>query len=173
MVGNNFLRKGTHYLIEAFKRIREPDAELWIRGDVPGSYRARIHDARVKILPAVPLARLHELYRQADVFVQPSIDEGFGMTVFEALGFGLPVVVTENVGALDVLSPEVALTVPIRDPLALAAAIEAARSLPGDAFDAARRTLLETNSWAACTRRMLESVYADSVAPARLRATAT
>jgi glycosyltransferase involved in cell wall biosynthesis len=173
MVGNNFLRKGTHYLIEAFRHIRDGGAELWIRGDVPEAYRARIVDPRVRILPAVPLARLHELYARADVFVQPSIDEGFGMTVFEALGFGLPVVVTENVGALDLLSPQVALTVPIRDPLALADAIEAARMLPGDAFDAARRTLLERNSWAACARRMLQSVYADSVSTARLSAGAT
>ncbi|HLW25820.1 MAG TPA: glycosyltransferase family 4 protein [Steroidobacteraceae bacterium] len=173
MVGNNFLRKGTHYLIEAFRHIRDGGAELWIRGDVPEAYRGRIADPRVRILPAVSLARLHELYARADVFVQPSIDEGFGMTVFEALGFGLPVVVTENVGALDLLSPQVALTVPIRDPPALADAIEAARMLPGDAFDAARRTLLERNSWAACTRRMLQSVYADSVSPARLSAEAT
>jgi glycosyltransferase involved in cell wall biosynthesis len=162
MVGNNFLRKGTHYLIEAFGLIRDGGAELWIRGDVPEAYRRRIVDPRVRILPAVSLARLHELYARADVFVQPSIDEGFGMTVFEALGFGLPVVVTQNVGALDLLSPQVALSVPIRDPLALA-----------DAIEVARRTLLERNSWAACTRRMLQSVYADSVSPARLSAEAT
>ena len=45
----------------------------------------------------------------ADVFVQPSIDEGFGMTVFEALSFGLPVVVTENVGANDLLNSQVSM----------------------------------------------------------------
>lgn len=175
MVGNNFLRKGTHYLIEAFRGVSGAQAELWIRGDVPAAYRGRIRDARIKILPPVSSRRLEELYRQADVFVQPSIDEGFGMTVFEALGFGLPLVVTENVGARDLLSSTVAVTVGVRDPEGLREAIEAARELPGEEFDASRRAILERNSWAACAQRMLESVYADSdsVSPARLSARAT
>jgi len=166
MVGNNFLRKGTHYLIEAFARIADPQAELWIRGDVPAEYRARVRDSRVHVLPAVTAQHLERLYREADVFVQPSIDEGFGMTVFEALGFGLPVVVTENVGARDLLRPEVAVTVPIRDARALAEAIEVARTLPGEAFDRARRAILERHSWSACIERMLEGVYADPADPA-------
>ncbi len=175
MVGNNFLRKGIHYLVESFKGFKDPDAELWIRGDVPGAYRDRITDSRVKVIPAVTAVRLDELYRTAHVFVQPSIDEGFGMTVFEALGYGLPLVVTENVGARDVLSSDVSVTVPIRDPKAIADAIQVARDLPGPAFDVARKTILENNSWAACARRMIETVYADgsSVSPARLSSAAS
>jgi glycosyltransferase involved in cell wall biosynthesis len=161
MVGNNFLRKGIHYLVEAFRLIRDPMAELWIRGDVPDVYRSRIKDARVTIIPAVLPSKLRELYLAADVFVQPSIDEGFGMTVLEALGFGLPVVITENVGSKDLLSPDVAFTVPIRDPRALADAIESARLVPGPSFDLARKAIIEMNTWAACARRMLDRVYAD------------
>jgi glycosyltransferase involved in cell wall biosynthesis len=161
LVGNNFLRKGTHYLVEALKLIQDPRAELWIRGEVPDSYRKRIHDSRVTIIPPVMPNRLKELYQTADVFVQSSIDEGFGMTVFEALGYGLPLVVTENVGAKDLLSPEVAITVPIRDPSAIARAIEAARHLPGPSFDAARKAILEKNTWSACAQRMIDRVYAN------------
>jgi glycosyltransferase involved in cell wall biosynthesis len=159
MVGNNFLRKGTHYLIEAFKRIDDPKAELWIRGEVPEKYRSRIKDPRVTILPAVLPGRLKGIYQSADVFVQPSIDEGFGMTVLEALGYGLPLVITENVGAKDLLTPEVAVTVPIRDPEAIANAIESARHLPGASFDKARKTILEASTWAVCARRMIDRVY--------------
>ena len=159
MVGNNFLRKGTHYLIEAFKLISRSDAELWIRGDVPESYRKRISDKRIKIIPSVLPNKLIELYQAADVFVQPSIDEGFGMTVFEALSFGLPVVVTENVGANDLLNSQVSITVSIRDPEALAKAIERAAEMPCELFDQARKTLLENISWAGCAQRMFESVY--------------
>jgi glycosyltransferase involved in cell wall biosynthesis len=160
MVGNAFLRKGTHYLVEAFKLIDDAAAELWIRGDVPDAYRSRIRDPRVKIIPPVLPDRLRQLYEAADVFVQPSIDEGFGMTVFEALGYGLPLVVTENVGARDVLKPDVAVTVPIRDPFAIAAAIETARRLPGPDFDETRRSIIEKNSWRACAQRMIDTVYA-------------
>jgi len=102
---------------------------------------------------------LIELYQAADVFVQPSIDEGFGMTVFEALSFGLPVVVTENVGANDLLNSQVSITVSIRDPEALAKAIERAAAMPCELFDQARKTLLENISWVGCAQRMFESVY--------------
>jgi glycosyltransferase involved in cell wall biosynthesis len=158
-VGNNFLRKGTHYLIEAFKLIDDPNAELWIRGEVPHEYRRRILDRRITILPPVLPGGLKEIYQSSDVFVQPSIDEGFGMTVFEALAYGLPLVVTENVGARDLLSPDVAITVPIRDGDAIAKAIECARHLPGPSFDVARKAILEKNTWSACARRMIDHVY--------------
>jgi glycosyltransferase involved in cell wall biosynthesis len=159
MVGNSFLRKGTHYLIEAFKLIDDPRAELWIRGEVPEAYRKRLQDPRIRIIPPVLRKRLRKIYQEADVFVQPSIDEGIGMTVLEALGYGLPLVVTENVGARELLSPEVAITVPIRDPEAIAAAIEAARHLRGPGFDFARRSILKKNTWAACAERMIDYVY--------------
>ena len=159
MVGNNFLRKGTHYLIEAFKLIDRSDAELWIRGDVPDSYRAKITDQRIKIIPPVFPNKLFELYQSADVFVQPSIDEGFGMTVLEALSFGLPLVVTENVGAKDLLNDQVSIKIPIRNPEAMAEAIVRALEMPCKAFDETRKSLLENVSWSACAQRMCESVY--------------
>ena len=159
MVGNSFLRKGTHYLIEAFKMIDRIDAELWIRGDIPDSYLKLITDKRIKIIPPVLPERLQEIYESADIFVQPSIDEGFGMTVLEALSYGLPLVVTENVGAKDLLTSEVSITVPIRNPEALARAINLASEMPSMEFDEARRKILENASWSKCAQRMLESVY--------------
>jgi len=159
MVGNNFLRKGTHYLIEAFKLIERSDAELWIRGDVPDNYLALITDKRIKIIPPVLPNKLIELYQSADVFVQPSIDEGFGMTVLEALAFGLPLVVTENVGAKDLLSPQVSITVQIRDPEAMANAIIRAAEMPSNGFDDARKALLANVSWSGCAQRMCDAVY--------------
>jgi glycosyltransferase involved in cell wall biosynthesis len=159
LVGNDFLRKGTHYLIEAFKLIDDPEAELWIRGHVPLAYRATIRDTRVKIIGDLLPKQLERLYEAASVFVQSSIDEGFGMTVLEALAYGLPLVVTNNVGCRDLLSPAVSITTPIRNPEALARAILAARHLPGEEFDRERRRILEANSWRACAERMLDEVY--------------
>jgi glycosyltransferase involved in cell wall biosynthesis len=161
MVGNEFLRKGSHYLIEAFKLLDRPDAQLWIRGYVPGEYLARINDPRIKVIPSLSQKKLNELYQSASVFVQPSIDEGFGMTVFEALAFGLPVVVTENVGARDLLTSDVSITVPIRDSEAMSKAIEQAANLPSLAFDEARKALLSKISWQDTAKRMFETVYVD------------
>ena len=158
-VGNDFLRKGICDLGEAFARVPDRNAELWIRGCVPPEYSGKIKDARIQILPAVTRSRLQELYRWANVFCLPSVDEGFGMVVLEALAFGLPVVVTEHVGCRDVLDERVAITVPIRDSRALAEAVQRARSLVGDGFEAARREILARTTWAACAERMLGEVY--------------
>jgi glycosyltransferase involved in cell wall biosynthesis len=159
MVGNSFLRKGTHYLVEAFKQIENPNAELWIRGDVPESYRKCIVDKRVKIIPPLLPTGLKRLYKQADVFVQPSIDEGFGMTVIEALAYGLPLVVTENVGAADLLDERVAVKVKVRDSEEIAKAIVKAQALPSTQFDTARKEILTRNTWGKCVERMIQDVY--------------
>jgi glycosyltransferase involved in cell wall biosynthesis len=159
MVGNDFLRKGSHYLIEAFRLLDMPDAELYIRGQIPDAYLCRLNDPRIHVVPEILPAALHALYDRADVFVQPSVDEGFGMTVLEALAHGLPVVATENVGAKDLLGRNVSRIVPIRNPEALARAILEARHLAGAVFDAERKRILERNSWRACAERMISEVY--------------
>lgn len=69
---------------------------------------------------------------------------------------------TENVGARDLLNSDVAVTVPIRNPAAIAEAIETARELPGERFDAARKVILATSNWAGCAERMIQNVYAGS-----------
>ncbi|MBI4099495.1 glycosyltransferase family 4 protein [Candidatus Microgenomates bacterium] len=50
------------------------------------------NDPRVKIPGFVPAADLVKLYNQAKVYVQPSIYEGFGLPVLEAMSCGTPVV---------------------------------------------------------------------------------
>lgn len=159
MVGNNFLRKGSHYLIEAFKMIGDPNAELWIRGNVPVEYRTKIDDKRIKIIPPLLPSKLAKLYELATVFVQPSIDEGFGMTSLEALAFGLPLIISENVGAKDILNDQVSISVPIRDSEEIFKAIYSAIKLPSLKFDLARKKIIEENSWKACAERMIKSVY--------------
>jgi glycosyltransferase involved in cell wall biosynthesis len=159
MVGNAFLRKGIHYLIEAFAHIGDPRAELWIRGEVPGEYRSRIKDSRVKIIPPLFDGALRRLYREATVFCLPSIDEGFGLVTLEALAYGLPLVVTEHVGARDVLNPEVSWTAPIRDPRALAEGIDWARQQDPERIAAAAAQILNRNRWRDCAERQVHSVY--------------
>ena len=63
------------------------------------------------------------LYADACMLVQPSFDEGFGMTVLEAMTVGVPVVAA-NAGALPEVGGDAVLLVPPTDPGAIAAAIE-------------------------------------------------
>jgi glycosyltransferase involved in cell wall biosynthesis len=159
MVGNSFLRKGAHYLIEAFRLIKEPTARLKIRGDVPKEYANSIQDPRIEVVGPVTKSRLDALYRWANVFCLPSIDEGFGMVTLEALAYGLPLVITENVGSADVLNPSVARVVPIRDPQAIEMGIRWASRLDGDQIWQAAAEILEKNSWALSANRQLWDVY--------------
>jgi glycosyltransferase involved in cell wall biosynthesis len=159
MVGNNFLRKGTHYLIEAFRLIKEPGARLKIRGNVPKEYERRIRDPRIEILGPVTKSGLDSVYRWANVFCLPSVDEGFGLATLEALAYGLPLVVTENVGAADVLDAAVTRVVPIRDPKAIERGIRWASQLdPNSVWDVAPK-VLKDNSWALSAKRQLSAVY--------------
>jgi glycosyltransferase involved in cell wall biosynthesis len=159
MVGNDFLRKGTHYLIEAFRLIKEPSARLKIRGSVPRGYAHRIQDPRIEILGPVTKSGLDSLYRWANVFCLPSIDEGFGLAALEALAYGLPLVVTDNVGSADVLDPVVTCVVPIRDAGAIEKGIHWASELdPNVVWDVATK-VIKDNSWALSAKRQVSDVY--------------
>jgi starch synthase len=159
MVGNGFLRKGTHYLIEAFQLIREPSARLKIRGSIPREYARRIQDPRIEILGPVTKSGLAALYRWANIFCLPSVDEGFGLVTLEALSYGLPVIVTENVGSADVLDPAVARVVPVRNSQAIEEGIRWASDRATDVVWGVARKVLENNSWALAADRQLRNVY--------------
>ena len=104
-------------------------------------------------------SRLDSLYRWANVFCLPSIDEGFGLATLEALAYGLPLVVTENVGSVDVLDPAVTWVVPIRDARAIEKGIRWASQLePNVVWDVAAK-VLKGNSWALSAKRQLNDVY--------------
>jgi glycosyltransferase involved in cell wall biosynthesis len=120
------LRKGTPYLLEAFRIIRKtyPNARLCLNDGVHDSLRpilARWKDLPIDWMPSLPHRELAERLRNADIFVLPSIEEGLARTALEAMACGLPAVVTSHTGANDFLtSAEAGEVVPVRDPEAIA-----------------------------------------------------
>jgi len=127
--GSVSLRKGSPYLLEAFRLVlkRQPQARLLLTDDVMDSVKpilARYNDLPIDWAPALPHPQLAERLRSADVFVLPSLEDGFARTVTEALACGLPVVTTPNTGAADFVTPGVnGEIVPIRDAPAIAEAV--------------------------------------------------
>lgn len=120
-VGSVGLRKGVQYLLEAFKQLNLPDAELVLVGGVFPDSRSFLpqYAGLYRQVGFVPQEQLVELYNAASVFVLPSLEDGFGMVVYEAAACGLPVIVSENVGAA-IRDGQDGYVVPIRDPAALA-----------------------------------------------------
>jgi glycosyltransferase involved in cell wall biosynthesis len=84
---------------------------------------------RIDRVGYVPDSDLACWYAAADLFVYPSLDEGFGLPPLEAMACGAPVL-TSNVSALPEVVGDAALTVDPRDTAALATAMERALTEP-------------------------------------------
>lgn len=83
----------------------------------------------VDILNYVPDAQLRWLYANAEAFLLPSLLEGFGMPALEAAHMGLLPIVSKGSALVEAVEG-LCIEVPANDPLAIAAAIEAALSRP-------------------------------------------
>jgi len=122
-VGTLEPRKGLQYLIEAMAHPDAPaDVPLVIAGpdgwgdvDVYGTAeRAGLSRDRVKVLGRIDDQDLAVAYDRATVFVFPSLAEGFGLPVIEAMSFGTPVVHSDDDAVREVAS-DAGVTV-ARDP---------------------------------------------------------
>jgi glycosyltransferase involved in cell wall biosynthesis len=117
-------RKGFAYLIAAMKRLEFP-WKLTLAGPrpirAPEELDAFLADERCTWLGHVPHNTLLEKMCSAHVFVFPSIVEGFGMVLYEAMAAGLPVITTANTAGPDIMiDGREGFIVPIRDPDAIA-----------------------------------------------------
>ena len=120
--GNVKPHKNLERLIDAFRLIRQgghDDLGLLVTGSEVSKYatlRRAVHryhlHRHVRFLGYQPTATLAALYHLADVFVFPSLYEGFGLSPLEALACGTPVV-SSNVSSLpEVLGDAAILTDP-------------------------------------------------------------
>ena len=121
--GQISLRKGVHYLLQAFTELQLPGAELWLIGSLTEEFRPllqRFASASIRHLGPFPEPELHKYYSQGSVFCLNSIEDGFGMVLVQAMACGLPVITTTNTGAADaVREGRDGFIIPIRDVAAL------------------------------------------------------
>ncbi len=107
-------RKNVARLIKAFGRLPS-NWRLALAGS-PEGYGAAEElaavgsNARVEVLGYVAQDALEKLYRRARIFAFPSLDEGFGMPVLEAMAYGVPVV-TSNRSAMPEVAGDAAILV--------------------------------------------------------------
>ncbi|WP_159077107.1 glycosyltransferase family 4 protein [Halococcoides cellulosivorans] len=166
-VGTVMPRKGVLDLVRAIGQVDGPALDLVVAGedDLDGEYVDRVQAtardvgvAGALTMPGfVPEADLPALYAIADLFVLPSLEEGFGMTAVEALAAGTPVVGT-TVGALpDLLGAgEQGLLVDPNDPDALAAAIDRALAdRTGPSVERAARERAAEYSWSTVAQQCI------------------
>jgi glycosyltransferase involved in cell wall biosynthesis len=130
-VGAIQTRKNIARLVEAFERVDAPWKLVLAGSNGYGAagILARIQASpardRISVLGYVPLSELSALYRRASVFAFPSLDEGFGMPVLEAMAAGAAVLTSDR-SALPEVAGDAALLV---DPLNVEAMGESLREL--------------------------------------------
>ena len=152
-VGSIVPRKGYDVLVRALTGLTHLEWRLTIAGsddrspETTRAVKAAISEAglgaRISLIGAVGAAELEKLYAGADLFLMPSLFEGYGMVLAEAMARGLAVVCTTGGAAAETVPDAAALKVAPGDPIAFGAAV--ARMLE----DADLRGRMADAAWAA------------------------
>jgi glycosyltransferase involved in cell wall biosynthesis len=173
-VGSLVPRKGYDVLVSALAGLAARDWRLRIIGAddrapaTAQALRAQIAEAglgdRITLSGAVPDTALAEAYDRADLFVMPSLFEGYGMVLTEALARGLPILCTTGGAAAETVPDEAALKVAPGDADALAKGLltliddQTLRARLGDAAWAAAGSLPRWRDTAAIVAEICRKV---------------
>jgi glycosyltransferase involved in cell wall biosynthesis len=152
-VGAVVPRKAYDTLVRALAPLADRDWRLTIAGptdrsaDALAALRAAVGEtelgSRIEITGAADVRQLEACYAAADIFVLPSLYEGYGMVLAEAMARGLPIVCTTGGAAASTVPDGAAIKVPPGDVEALSVAMERVLS------DAALRLRMSDAAWAA------------------------
>jgi len=155
-------RKGIVYLLEAVRKLgKESGVELHIIGGIQGDDGPlKSYSDCFTLHGAVSQEELFIKYGEFDALVLPTVFEGFGLVIVEAMAAGLPVITTEHsIGPEVIIDGENGFIIPIRDVDALVNAISALREKDDDTFAMMRKQARESAtgySWERYRMRLWE-----------------
>lgn len=156
-IGRTGIRKGIPYLLEAWTDSTLSDHELVIVGAVQPGVEEQLADTPDDVHVLGFEDEIDRWYQHADVFVFPSLEDGFGRVVLESLNCGTPVIVTERTGAKDcIVADEDGIVIPAGDSDELAAAMEEAVDRDWDRERIAARVSGE-HTWDQYTDTVIET----------------
>ena len=122
--------KGVVYVLQAWGILNYPDSKLLLAGsgtETLEPFIRKITDKGNFVL----LGRVSDVasvYNSCSVYVQPSVTEGFGLEIPEAMSYGRPVIAAEGAGAAELIQDGITgYIVPIREPHAIARSIDLIR----------------------------------------------
>jgi glycosyltransferase involved in cell wall biosynthesis len=146
-VGGMNLRKGIQYLVQAYQKINHPAKSLTFVGALSQELIELLKlkglwPADARILGHVPQSELKHIMSGSHVLVLPSIEDGFGMVMAQAMACGCPVIASRNTGGEDLFKNGVeGYIVPIRDPNSLAERLQQLADHPKNRTDMGRSAL--------------------------------
>jgi len=98
-LGQINLRKGIARLIEAMRLLKDKPIRLTLAGPCEIDSSSWADLPNVEWLGSVPRSEVGRLYENADVFILPTLSDGYAITQLEALSRGLPVIASAHCGA--------------------------------------------------------------------------
>lgn len=96
-VGENWPRKGLHYLLAAWYKMKLKNAELVVAG-IPAEWSKQLNPNND---PSVKIGWVDNLVKElqsSSVFCLPAIEDGCPLACYEAMSCGLPVIISKNTG---------------------------------------------------------------------------
>lgn len=118
--GGACLRKGVPYLLQAFQKLQHPCKRLWFAGAFPRGLMTQMQQSElwsenIHLLGHLDRDALRQRMSRSHVLVLPSIEDGFGLVMAQAMACGCPVIASEHTGADDLFdNGEAGYIVPIR-----------------------------------------------------------
>jgi glycosyltransferase involved in cell wall biosynthesis len=163
------LRKGVNYLIEAMSILKDKHPEYRLiligEGSERGSFEKLVANLElesfVEFLGVQSQQQVGKFLRESRLFVLPSIEEGQGVVLLEAMASGTPCVGSRVGGIPDVIKPGVGNLVEARDVVGLAGAIESYiedETLWLEASKKARERVENEYNWNSLSEKII-SVY--------------
>jgi glycosyltransferase involved in cell wall biosynthesis len=159
IVGTLEPRKNIGRLIEAWREVRKScDVDLVLAGRPRTGFPAPAQEPGLRVLGAVADADLPGLYSGAMACVYPSLYEGFGLPVLEAMQCGAVVVTSRDPAILELTGGAAAVHVDATDTRALSGALTAAARAPENFADLRARAIARAAefTWQRTARRTRE-----------------
>ncbi|ACV67681.1 glycosyltransferase family 4 protein [Desulfohalobium retbaense] len=117
--GRLSLQKGSHYLLQAIYELDLPNFEFWHLGSMAQEiepFLKKYDSKKIFLKGHKPQNELYKYYSQGNVFCFPSIHDGFGMVIIQAMACALPVIGSEKTGTSDIVEDNKdGFVIPIRD----------------------------------------------------------
>ena len=98
-VGGVEMTKGSQYLLKAWNELNVDEAILKMVGDYGYAKNELVSKANIQYTGFVLKEQMPSIYHESDVYIIPSLYEGFSQSLIEAMSCGLPVIATECSGA--------------------------------------------------------------------------
>ncbi len=161
--GGMTIRKGVHYLLQAFSELNLSNSELLLVGSFNEEIRPffKKYEGKFKWIGHKPQKELYKYYSQGSIFVMPSIEEGLAMVQLQAMACGLPLVCTTNTGGEDLIREgKEGFVLPIRNVEALKEKILYFYKNQDIAFEMgqmAKRRIQENYTWEHYGKRAIEN----------------